>query len=103
VQELTPLNPWLAISAAILRRDSHTGQIIVPEGAHYDLASVGNVYAQRCLRRFEEEQKGSFEPGKLADFVVIDRDALSVSSEELKDVKVLKTFVGGELVYESRP
>jgi predicted amidohydrolase YtcJ len=52
---------------------------------------------------FEEEQKGSFEPGKLADFVVIDRDALSVSSEELKDVKVLKTFVGGELVYESRP
>lgn len=31
MQELTPLNPWLAISAAILRRDSHTGQIIVPE------------------------------------------------------------------------
>jgi predicted amidohydrolase YtcJ len=31
VQELTPLNPWLAISAAILRRDSQTGQIIVPE------------------------------------------------------------------------
>jgi predicted amidohydrolase YtcJ len=103
VQELTPLNPWLAISAAILRRDSHTGQIIVPEERITILQALEMYTRNGAYIGFEEAQKGSLEPGKLADFIIIDRDVLSVSPEELKDVKVLKTFVGGELVYESRP
>jgi predicted amidohydrolase YtcJ len=100
---ITPLNPWLGISAAVLRRDSQTGQIIVPEERITILQALEMYTRNGAYVGFEEEQKGSLEPGKLADFVVIDRDVLSVSSEELKDVKVLKTFVGGELVYESRP
>ena len=50
---------------------------------------------------FEEKIKGMLEPGKLADFIIIDRDVLQVPSDELKDVKVLQTLVGGELVYNS--
>jgi predicted amidohydrolase YtcJ len=49
---------------------------------------------------FEENQKRSLEPGKLADFIVIDRDVLTVPGDQLKDVQVLQTFVGGELQYE---
>ena len=49
---------------------------------------------------FEEKEKGSLEIGKLPDFIVIDRDILVVPSEQLKDVHVLQTWVGGELVYE---
>ena len=49
---------------------------------------------------FEEKEKGSLEICKLADFIVIDRDILVVPSEQLKDVQVLQTWVGGELVYE---
>ena len=51
---------------------------------------------------FEENDKGSLETGKLADFIVVDRDVLNTSPEKLKDTKVLQTFVGGELVYEWR-
>ena len=37
--------------------------------------------------------------GKLADFVILDRDLFSIPPEEIKDVKVLSTYVGGERVF----
>jgi len=48
---------------------------------------------------FEEDIKGSIEVGKLADFVVLDQSLFKVTPAAIKDVKVLKTFVGGELVF----
>ena len=48
---------------------------------------------------FEEKEKGSIEKGKLADFIVIDRDIMSVKLDETYKTKVLKTFVSGDLVY----
>jgi len=47
-----------------------------------------------------ENEKGSLEPGKLADMVVLDRDILTVDPEEIVDTRVLMTIVGGEVVYE---
>ena len=47
-----------------------------------------------------ECERGSLEPGKLADMVVLDRDILSIDPEEIIDAKVLMTIVGGEVVYE---
>ena len=49
---------------------------------------------------FEEKDKGSLEVGKLADFLVVDRDVLTVPSDQLKDVHVLETYVGGKLLYQ---
>ena len=49
---------------------------------------------------FEEKQKGSLEAGKFADFIVIDRDVLTIPPDQLKDVQVLQTWVGGEMIYE---
>ena len=43
--------------------------------------------------------KGSLAPGKLADFIVVDRDVLGVPTDELKDVKVLQSWVGGQQIY----
>jgi len=48
-----------------------------------------------------EEQKGSIEPGKLADMVVLDRDITTVDPEEILETRVLKTIIGGEVVYEA--
>ncbi len=49
---------------------------------------------------FEEEEKGSIEPGKKADFVVLDRDIMQVKEEKIPETEVLKTFSAGEKVYE---
>ena len=47
----------------------------------------------------EEAIKGSLESGKLADLAVLDRDILSIPSEEIREVQALASFVGGEEVY----
>ncbi|TRO55374.1 amidohydrolase, partial [Candidatus Bathyarchaeota archaeon] len=49
----------------------------------------------------EEHMKGSIESGKLADLVILDRDLLSVPSDEIDQVKVLTTIVGGKIIYNA--
>ena len=49
---------------------------------------------------FDEQIKGSISVGKLADFVVLNRDLLSVPPDELKDIQVDVTVIGGHVVYE---
>ncbi len=97
---VTPLSPWWGIWAAVARREMESGQILAPEeriSVHQALA----LYTRNgAYAGFEENSKGSLEPGKLADFVVIDRDVLTVPTDELKDVQVLQTFVGGRKIYD---
>ena len=47
----------------------------------------------------EEKEKGSITPGKLADMVLLSDDIFSIVPEKIRDVRALKTFVGGRLVY----
>jgi predicted amidohydrolase YtcJ len=49
---------------------------------------------------WQEDVRGSIEPGKLADFVVLDRDILTCDEEEIRDMQVLQTYLGGELVFD---
>ena len=56
--------------------------------------TVNGAYAS-----FEEDLKGSLEVGKLADFVLLDKDLGAIAPEAIKDVKVLQTVVGGQVVF----
>jgi predicted amidohydrolase YtcJ len=51
---------------------------------------------------FEELEKGSIEPGKYADFVILDKDIMKIKGSELPNVKVVYTYVNGEKVYEKK-
>jgi len=49
-----------------------------------------------------QNDKGSITPGKLADLILVDANPLTIHSEDLKDIKVKMTIIGGKVVWESR-
>jgi predicted amidohydrolase YtcJ len=49
-----------------------------------------------------ESELGTIEPGKRADLILIDRDVLTVSPEQMRDAKILWTIVGGKTVYRAQ-
>ena len=51
---------------------------------------------------FEENEKGSIEPGKVADFVILDTDLIKESENRVKHAKVVATFIDGNLVFSRR-
>jgi predicted amidohydrolase YtcJ len=55
-----------------------------------------------AYQSFDEDRLGSIEEGKLADFVVLGRDILTVPDEEIKDIPVDATIVSGKIVYERK-
>jgi len=59
--------------------------------------TINNAYAS-----FEENKIGSIEAGKLADFVVLDQDILTIDPVKIKDTKVILTVLDGEIIYDSR-
>ncbi len=59
------------------------------------LSTINNAYLT-----FEEKSKGSIEPGKLADFVVLDEDILTIPAKRIEGMKVEMTVVGGKPVYD---
>lgn len=58
--------------------------------------TAGSAYAE-----FQEREKGTLEPGKLADFVLLSRDIMTVPPESIHDSTVLVTVLGGRVVYET--
>lgn len=98
---VTPISPWWGIYAAVARKEMTTGEILAPEERLTVPEAIKLYTLNGAYLGFEEKEKGSLEPGKLADFIVIDRDIFSGPAEQLKDVKVLDTYVGGEVVYQA--
>mgnify|MGYP001221598389 CR=1 FL=1 len=61
------------------------------------MQTMGSAYAA-----FQEKEIGSLEKGKLADMVIWNKNYYSISTDEIKEVKALATFVGGKIVYEKK-
>lgn len=98
-----PWKPVYTLYFAVTRKDLkgnppdgwYPDQILSVEEALYAM-TLASAYAA-----FQEDQLGSLTPGKFADFVELDKDPRRVKPEELKDIKVIRTWVAGKIVSEN--
>lgn len=95
------INPLYGFYAAISRKDhkGYPAEGFQKENAltREEALKAMTIWAAKAA--FEEVEKGSLEPGKLADFVVLDNDIMEISENKIIDTKVMMTVVGGKIVY----
>ena len=97
------LNPMLTVYAAVTRATldgkNPNGwfpeqKLTLPEAI--EAYTMGSAYAE-----FQENEKGSITPGKLADMVLLSDDLFSIPPEQIRNVKILKTILGGKVIWDA--
>lgn len=96
-----PLNPFWGIWNAVTR-ELYEGGTYVPEQCVTPREALEMFTINSAWANFEEGEKGSLEPGKFADFVVLSADPLQCSAAALRDVHALLTVVDGRVAFRDR-
>ena len=96
--DILPIGPMVGIYAAVTRKGM-TGTVYGADEAITREEAIRAYTATGAYLNFEEDIKGSIEPGKFADMIVLSDDILSVTDEQIMDIQVLGTYVDGKLVY----
>ena len=96
---VTPVNPLQLVWVGV-NRLTKTDQVLGPDERITPLEALRTVTVDAAWQNFEEGIKGSIAPGKLADFVILDGNPLTVDPTAIRDIQVLETIVGGETVFE---
>jgi predicted amidohydrolase YtcJ len=101
---VAPLDPMLGLYAATTRAtlDGRNPGGWFPEQKLTVQEAIAAYTLGSAYAEFQEHEKGSIEPGKLADFVLLDEDPLTVPAARLREVKVAATWVGGREVYAAK-
>jgi predicted amidohydrolase YtcJ len=94
-----PYNPFLGMWIAITRR-TVDGTVINPSQSLSREQALRLYTLNGAYLSFNEKKTGSIEPGKLADMVVISKNYLSCPVDQIRDIQVLRTLVGGKIVYD---
>jgi hypothetical protein len=99
LRSINPYNPFLGMWTTLERRPRGSDAPLGPEQSLTREQAIRLYTINNAFLTFEEARKGSLEPGKLADFIVLDRDILSCPVDQVKDIKVDATYLGGARVY----
>ena len=95
---VTPANPMHGIYAAVTRK-TKKGQRVNPDERITVYEAVKSYTKNAAYLDFQERERGTIEPGKLADITVFEENIFEVEGERIKDVEVFMTIVGGRIVY----
>ena len=96
------ISPFYTFYAAVIRKNL---QGLPAAGFQMENAltreqAIRGITIWAAKANFEEKEKGSIEPGKYADFVILDQDLMKIDGSKLPNVKVIQTFINGENVYQ---
>jgi predicted amidohydrolase YtcJ len=96
---VNPINPLLNMYIMVTRKDPNGNVYGATEAISREQAL--RLYTSSAARyTFEEGRKGTLEPGKLADLVVLSADYLTVPEDQIKDIKADVTIVGGKVIFQ---
>jgi predicted amidohydrolase YtcJ len=96
---VNPINPLLNMYIMVTRKDPNGNVYGASEAITREQAL--RLYTSAAARyTFEEAKKGTLEPGKLADLVVLSADYMTVPEDQIKDIKASITVVGGKVVFQ---
>ena len=89
-----------AVWHAVARRDRDSGEVIAPEQALTREEALACASREGAWLSFEEDSKGTIEPGKYADLAVLSNDPLTVEEDRLRDITADITVTGGSMVFD---
>ena len=96
--DILPIGPMVGIYAATTRKGM-TGTVYGPDEIISREEAIRAYTLLGAFLNFEENIKGSLEPGKFADMVVLSEDILTIEEERIMDIEIEQTYVDGKLVY----
>jgi len=101
VEDISPIKTFYA---AVVRKDAKGWPVdgYQMENALSREEALRGMTIWAAKSNFEEREKGSLEVGKFADFIIVDKDIMKASDNELLQITVLQTYLGGEKVFERR-
>lgn len=102
LRSVNPYNPFLGMYVALTRNARWLDHPLHPEHALTREQVLRFYTINNAHILFKDKETGSIEPGKFADLAVLDRDILTCPVEQIKDIQVERTYLGGKLTWEKR-
>lgn len=96
---VTPLNPLFGVWSAV-NRLSRSGVVVGEKEKATPYQALKAITINAAFEYFDENLKGSLQPNKLADLVILDKNPLKVDPKEIKEIKIIETIKEGKTIYK---